>query len=215
MNSTRERVISLLGQGFSQAVVANTLGVQPSWVSQLLDDPDVRQQVQAARTNQLQERVEDDKTLEKMERRALKLLDDKMAFVRSPKEAASIFLALNKANRKTGSMAPETDAVALQQVNITLPKAAASIHIKLNQNNQVIEVEGRSMATLPSRALPSLASSKQAAIEAAPVPTIFEIQQATQKRLQHEDTTRADAALDMLPAIKDIEVMLDGVPCVL
>jgi hypothetical protein len=210
MNSTRDRVISLLGQGYSQSVVASACGVSASWVSQLVTEPDVHEEVMRLRTGQLTERVEADKTLDGLEARALKLVGDKMAFVRSPMEAAKIYATLNKATRKTATNSPENDSNSVQSVTITLPRAAAAIHIQLNQNNQVIEVEGRSMATLPSRALPSLASSRAELLMADDVLTEAE---ATQHRLQYADAVKANVVLDNVQ--KELEVMIGGVRCVI
>jgi len=212
MNSTRDRVISLLGQGFSQTAVAAACGVTSSWISQLVDEPEVREEIMRLRSGKLEEAVAADKDLDSLERQALKLVGEKLPFVRSPMEAARIFATLNKANRKMANSNPEQDAVSLQQVNIVLPRAAASIHIQLNSNNQVVEVEGRSMATLPSRALPSLAASRATEASYKAVPTVQDIKEATAKRLQQQDAVKASAILD---SIKSVETVIDGVPCVL
>lgn len=211
-NSTRDRAISLLGQGFSQSQVAIAIGVTDSWISQLVTEPEVHDEISRLRSGALQEKVEADKTLDDLEKRALKLVADKLPFVRSPMEATKIYATLNKANRKTAAVNPEHDKNTAVTVNITLPKAAAGIHIQLNQNNQVVEVEGQSMATLPSRALPSLAS--RVAQQALPstvssVPSIQDIQAVTRKRLQDADGERAAAVL------RNLEILIDGVPCVL
>jgi hypothetical protein len=215
MNSTRDRVISLLGQGFSQTMVATACGVTPSWVSQLVDEPEVREEIARLRAGSLQEKVAADENLDKLEKKALQMLESKLVYTRNPVDAARIFALLNKATRKTANSNPEHDAVAIQQVNIVLPKAAAAIHIQLNQQNQVIEVEGRSMATLPSRALPSLAATREQEKLAAPVPTIYDIQKATQERMQKQDAARAEEVLDKVASSKNLEVMINGVPCVL
>jgi hypothetical protein len=52
-----------------------------------------------------------------------------------------------------------------QMVTLVLPKAAA-VQILMNSSNQVTEVNGRSMATLPSRALPALSAERAAVSDA-------------------------------------------------
>lgn len=212
MDSKRDRIISLLGQGYAQATVASALGITASYVSQVAEEDDVREQVSQLRVGKLQERVEDDVKLEALERKSLQMIADKMPFVKSPMEAARIFQTLNSAKRKTANSVQENDANSVETVTITLPKSAASIHIQLNQNNQVIEVEGRSMAPLPSRALHNLRQPVEVIqdMRVSALPATKESKQAeTTKRLNAQDSIAAARRLETL------EVMIDGVACVL
>lgn len=197
-NAIRDRAISLLGSGYGQSQVALALGVTDSWISQLVGESDAFDEIGKLRSAQLFERVEVDKNVDEIEKLALQKVKDKLVFVKSPVEAARIYSILNGAKRKAANTNPVDDKNNSQTVTITLPKASAGLHIQLNQNNQVIEVEGRSMATLPSRALPSLAASNAQTI-----------QQETMKRLETADSERANHVL------KNLEVVIDGVPCVL
>lgn len=211
MNSTADRIVSLLGQGYSQATVAAALGVTPSYVSQVAETPEVREEVSRLRVGKLQERVVDDETLETTERRALKLISDKMVFVKSPAEAANIFKILNNAKRKTAANAPENDAASIESVTIVLPKSAAAIHIQLNGNNQVIEVEGRSMAPLPSRALHNL----RRPVEELPAMEVTRLVDASEQRSETTKRLNKDDALAAARRLSNLEVIIDGVPCVL
>lgn len=212
MHSQRDQVVSLLGQGYSQTTVASALGVTPSWVSQIADED--REKVATLRVGKLQERVADDTNLDDLERRALKLVADKLPFVRSPMEATRIYATLNAAKRKTANNTPDTDSASVETVTITLPRAAAAIHIQLNAKNQVISVEGQTMAPMPSRAIPGLqAMLPVQQIEDLQVlqlpPSREDPRAAITARLQKQDAVTAALR------IRDLEVVIDGVTCVL
>lgn len=153
--ATRDKIIAYLGQGIQQSIVATSCGVTPAYVSQLLELEEVRLEVAAIRAKQLDSAVDTDSSIERIEKMALKAIESKLTFVRSAIEAAKIFQILNNAKRKTSSTDQASDALAAQQVTVVIPRGAA-IHFKLNDSNQVIEVEGRTMAPLPSKALPAL-----------------------------------------------------------
>lgn len=192
-----DRIVSLLGQGFPPAQVAAAVGVTPAYVSQVLDISEHREKVAVRRAAVLEESAALDVKLNSLEQKALKLIEDKMFFVRSPLEAARIFSTLNSAKRRTQQGDPTQDVAAITQVNIVLPRAA-SVHIQLNNNNQVIEVEGQTMAPLPSRALPALAASiKESAV--------IDIKE----KLKQQDSVRANKLLN------DLTVVIDGVERVL
>lgn len=175
---TKEKLLGLLAAGVSQTSAALAIGVSDGYVSQLLDDPIFSGLLSQKRVDKLENAVAFDTSLAKVEERALKALDTKLAFVRNPLEAARIFQILNTAKQRTQLTGATAEALGAQQVTIVLPKAA-SVQISMNSSNQVIEVQGRSMATLPSRALPALAQD------------II----AKQKKLDSDDAARAQELL--------------------
>lgn len=154
----REKLVSLLASGVGQRQAAMAVGVSDSYVSQLLEDSAFSSALAARSAEKLQGAIQHDDHVESIEAKALKAVETKLPFVRNAMEAARIFQILNSAKKRAiadGGQRPE--ALGAQQVSIILPRAA-QVHIQLNSNNQVTEVSGRSMATLPSRALPDLAT---------------------------------------------------------
>lgn len=206
--STRERIISYLGQGIQQSVVATSCGVTPAYVSQLLELPEVREEIAQLQAAKLEGALETDSKIETVEAMALKAIHDKLPYVRSAVEAAKIFATLNGARRKAAPSGAGNDVLAGQQVTIVLPKGAA-VHFKLNQSNQVIEVDGRAMAPLPSRALPALQKSRLGVTDLEPLPIQAPATPAHVTEHHKQDTARANNIL------RDLTTVLNGVTVVL
>lgn len=205
-----DKIIHLAGQGIAQIVIAEACGVSPSYVSQVLELPESQQAVALARSKKLDAAVEMDSRLESVEMKALKMVENKLPFVRNAAEAAKVFQTLNAAKRRT---APGGNDVAggVQQVTLILP-AAARLMFKVNETNQVIEVEGRSMAPLPSKALAGLAANKSPApqdVAAKAIPEISHTESEYRQRIEESDKVRAGRIL------QDLETHINGVRVVL
>lgn len=205
--STREKIIAYLGQGIQQSIVASSCGVTPAYVSQLLELEEVRTEVAELKAKQLQVALDVDSTIERVEAEALRQIEKKLPFVRSAVEAAKVYSTLNAAKRKASSAASSEDVIAAQQVTIIVPRGAA-LHFKINANNQVIEVEGRTMAPLPSRALPDLQRSKLAtASDKSEVQDVVALEHKA--RATAADEKRATSVLN------DLTTFMNGVAVVL
>lgn len=157
----REKLASLLAAGVTKTAAALAVGVDPSYLSQLLEEEPFRAAIAEKSAGRIQEDLAHDDTIESTEAQALKILAGKLPFVKSAGEAAKIFSILNKAEKRASPSHQSQDAAGMQQVSIVIPKAA-KVNIQVNAQNQVIDVEGRSMTPLPSSALPKLLADKQA-----------------------------------------------------
>lgn len=157
VDPTREKLLGLLAAGVSQTSAALAVGVTDGYVSQLLSEQEFSAALVEKRGASLSAAVEHDAKIESVEAKALRAVETKLPFVRNAIEAARIFQILNSSKRRLEAGSSGGDSLGAQQVTIILPRAAA-VQITMNTLNQVIEVQGRSMATLPSRALPSLAT---------------------------------------------------------
>lgn len=153
--SIRERIIDLLGQNIQQSLVAQAVGVTDSYISQLLVEEGVIEAIAARKAGRLEAAIKKDDSIESLELAALEIVRAKLPFTKSSLEAVRVFQVLNTA-RKAAQASQGADSAGVQIVQITLPRAA-NVMIQMNAQNQVIEVAGRSMATLPSRSLPALA----------------------------------------------------------
>jgi hypothetical protein len=193
----KDRVISLLGQKVRPQVVAEACGVSPGYISQLLAMPDVQAEVARLRTDTLEADLKADTQVSHVEGLALKKLEATIQLVRNPLEAARIFQIVNNAKRKALSTAGAQDINGGDVITITLPAAVtAQVLIKTNAQNQVIDVDGRSMAPLPSRLLASLRKPAQVA-EVQPLPDKLQIQDVANK------------------VLAEMVTVIDGVRCVL
>jgi len=141
----------MLGQGLSATQVASAVGCDDSYISQLLADENISNQIQALRAENFSKYVEQDRLLDQAEAKALEKLSSLAGFISKPTEAARVYSILNAAKRRTVDQVNQQQAVA-QTVALDLP-AAARVRFTLTNDKQVIEIEGRSMTTMPARNL--------------------------------------------------------------
>lgn len=151
-----DKLLGFLAAGASQTVAASAAGCSDGYVSQLVQEPWFLERLAELRSSRLSADIKHDDLLAETERRALEAVNAKLPFIKSAADAARVFSILNSARRQVAAdSAASAGSAAVQQVTIVLPQAAAA-RIKINSSQQVIEVEGRSMAPMPSRALPAL-----------------------------------------------------------
>lgn len=156
LRSAPSQLLALLASGVPAANAAMALGLTELEVATALADPEFSAALAAERGEKLEAAIAHDGKIESVEEKALKVLEQKLPFVRNPLEAARIFQILNSSRKRTATdSGANQQSLGAQSVNIVLPKAA-QVLISMNSLNQVIEVQGRSMATLPSRNLPGL-----------------------------------------------------------
>jgi hypothetical protein len=203
--STRDKIIGYAAKNINPGIIASSCGVTPAYVSQLLELQDVRDEIARLKSGELEVALEADSTLERLETKALKIMEQKLPFVKSAVEAVKIAQTLNGMKRKAETGNTDTDVLAAQQVIVVIPKGAA-LHFRTNENNQVIEVEGRAMAPLPSRALPDL--QKRLALQNQQ-PVTDMLVPDYQARNAAKDQQRAASILrDLTTSIDGVEVVL-------
>lgn len=174
----KERIIEMLGQGLSATQVANAVGCDDSYISQLLADETVSAQVSALRAEAFSKYVDQDKRLDAAEAAALDKLASLATYITKPTEAARVYGILNAAKRRTVDSVNQQQAVA-QTVALDLP-AAARVRFTLTNDKQVIEIEGRSMTTMPARNLASQLEQRNATrMLDMKIPTVLDIKSET------------------------------------
>lgn len=149
--STEERALALLGKGVPPIAVAQTLGVDPSRITQLLGQEEFAQKVIELKYNELSKHTLRDGFIDELEDKLLEKLKDSLVFMTRPMEILKAFSILNAAKRR-GNTTSETltgkqDIVQLTIPTIILQKFVTNIH------NQVIQVENQSLLTIPSSQL--------------------------------------------------------------
>lgn len=161
-----QKLLGFLSSGVPPAAAASAAGVDPSYVSQLLDNESFRLALYEKSAERLEQDVKHDSRIESVEAKALAAIEQKLPFIRSAMEAAKIFQILNNSKKRamTKNAAPES---GLGSVTIVLPRAiATSLDLRVNTQQQVIEVAGRTMAPLPSKNLPEILAARQKQIAA-------------------------------------------------
>jgi len=200
------KLLGLLGAEVSQTAAALACGVSDGYVTQLLKDPEFVRALGNVRSVKIEAAVKHDAQIDSVEAKALQAVENRLPLVRNASEAARIFQILN-ASKRHATAGSNTAAPGAQQVNIVLPRAA-SVHISMNSQNQVIEVEGKTMATLPSRSLPGLATD--VAAKTATAKDVLKA--ATIASAAKKDTEKAS---QLLSNLDPLVTMIGGVQRVL
>lgn len=147
--ATKERALSLLGSGIPPSAVANALGVEPSYITQLMSDNGFADAVAEKKFVALSKHNERDGVIDSIEDGLLKKLQDNLVYMQRPMEILKSFQIINAAKRR-GQSAPEAlttkqDAITLTIPNVVLNKVTVNIH------NQVVKVGDKSLLTMPSK----------------------------------------------------------------
>lgn len=147
----KEKIIQMLGNGLTPSIISKALGCDPSYISQLMADEGIRLQVAEERIKDLDRAVKADDLADEIEFAALEKMRALLPFVSRPLDAARIYQTVNGAKRKTQEVtANSTPTAPLVQIQIS---QEAAVKFRLSSDQQVVEVDGRSMSTLPVREL--------------------------------------------------------------
>lgn len=147
----KDRIIEMLGHGVSAVQVAQAVGCDESYISQLLSSPEIFEAVSLAKAKHFSAYVEQDNFLDDAEKNALEKVATLIPFITRPSDAVRVYGVLNAAKRRTTDAATHANAVAAT-VSLDLPEASR-VRFTITADKQVIEIEGRSMATMPARTL--------------------------------------------------------------
>ena len=194
-------VIRYLAQGLSTSQIAGAVGCDESYISQLKADPEIQQQVQAQLAEATVKDVNFDDLLDTAEEKALRRIDASIGFAPLP-QALAAFRVLNSARRRKDgpAVAPTTTTV---NVVLTLPENALPRYV-VNKANEIVEVEGRTMASATPAALNTILQEKGMATDklAAAQSRVLEQAAARLSSLsiipQRKPRTLASLSIDML-----------------
>lgn len=170
----------MLAQGLQPSVVAGTIGVEESYVSQLMSDEDFAASVELMRVEQSQEDIDYDKKLERTEEGYLDKIEHRLP-VANLQQSLQAFKILNGAKRrKDRSMTPGLVNHGTI-VNITLPQAISPKYLT-NGNNEIVEVEGQTMISATPKALDAIIAQKKPALSVDQQETVTRLQVQTAER---------------------------------
>lgn len=183
----KEQAIALLSQGLSTSQVAAACGVSDSYISQLKAEPETQEAIQQASASATMVDMAFDNRLESAESLALERIEKTLAFANMG-QALSAFRILNAAKkRKDASLTPSQSVTV--NVSLTLP-AQASARYVVNTNNEIVEVEGKTMATATPKSLDLLLATRANAVSTD-----------TAKQLASSSLNRAANRLDTLQSM--------------
>jgi hypothetical protein len=158
----KERIIELLGRGIPAVNVAMAVGCDESYISQIVSQPGVADQISAMKMAHFAEFTELDDSVNEAEKAALTKLKQLVPFITKPAEAARVYSVLNAAKRRTADVANSSRDTPSTIVSIELPQAARVAFIT-DTNRQVIEIDSRPLVTMPAQSLVALSEQKRAA----------------------------------------------------
>jgi len=158
----KEQIQALLIRGLSQSAVAEAVGCDSSYVSQLMADDLFAAEVVAGRAKRVAGSVELDNKIDKYEELVLDRVGSLIPFISKVSDAARVFGILNAAKRKAAGVDPAAGSVATGvTVTLDLP-AAARVQFQLSGEKQVIEIDGRPLATMQAKSLSSQLEARRA-----------------------------------------------------
>jgi predicted transcriptional regulator len=179
----RDKAKELLGLNLPNNVVASAIGVSESQVSQWLSDEQFALEVQELKLTNFAEHATRDRKYNKLEDLVLQKLEEKLdsgLFFTSPREILSAITVLNKAVRRATPAELGAGAGNRTIVNLQLPENSAfAAKFILNGQNQVVEIAGRSMATMSARGVVKQLEEKVKNRENNPVATKKDVETAT------------------------------------
>jgi hypothetical protein len=149
--STESRALTLLGQGIAPEIVANSLGVSPSRISQLISDPEFAAQVADLRFQNLSKHNARDAAYDALEDDLLERMKNCLPMMYKPVEILKAIQVINQAKRR-GQSTP--DSIIQQQtiINLTLPTQIIN-NFKVNAQKQVTQIGSTDLITMQASTL--------------------------------------------------------------
>jgi len=144
-----DKIVELLGAGTPAHVIAQVVGCDPSYISQLGSREDIVARVSEIRASRAAEMVQHDNNIGALEQVALERMGRLLPLQTNLMQVTKVFQVLNAAKKSSDMGIAGNAAQPGTIVTIHMP-AAAQVHFKLTSDQQVIEIEGRSMVPLPS-----------------------------------------------------------------
>ena len=148
-----EKIKDLLGSGLSNEVVANATGVSPSYVSQLMSNPEFASEIASKRSAILTANSARDREIDSIEDDLIVILKDQVSngLFYKPREILQAFSIINRATRR-GVINPSGANQGSVVVNLNLPTVVVK-NFTVNAQSEVVEIDGQSMVTMPSSQL--------------------------------------------------------------
>lgn len=161
--STESRALALLGSGISPSVVAASLGVSESRISQLLSDDAFATQVATLRYEALQKHNARDSSYDSLEDKLLEKMEDCIPLMHRPMEILKAISVINAAKRR-GSSTPDSITEKQQIIQLQIPIQIIN-KFTTNLEGQVTTIttaqKEQSLLTIQSGSLDSLIKEKR------------------------------------------------------
>ena len=150
-----EAVLKLLSDGFASHIVASTLGITESAISQHLAKDEFRAELAARKSVLLGKYKKLDNLYDEVELELLEKLKSSAFMFTRPGEITAALAKLNAMKRRLGASDNSPAAQATTIVNINMPTAIIHKFVTTQQGH-IVGVDEKSLVTMPSNALAKL-----------------------------------------------------------
>lgn len=167
----QDKILKLLGSGLAPAVVATTVGCEPSYISQLLASESFALEVAKLRCADIEEDLARDNKYDQLEDKLLEKLNNVLVFMVRPRDILQAIQVINNAKRRSLGSNQSPNEGKTVHVHLSLPVSVIQ-QFQLNKENEVISVEGRVLANMPAATLMKSLEDKRAQNEQKSMPTL-------------------------------------------
>lgn len=155
------RICKLLGQGIEAHRVASALGVDASYISQLLADDTFKERVQELKLANLTESTARDKRYDGIEDRLLAKIEgdidnNPLAFKTTSEKVRALSM-VNGLKRRGANADMAVSTINQTVVQLVLPTQLMSRYVK-DINNQIVQAGDKNLLTMQSGSLESFAA---------------------------------------------------------
>lgn len=173
----KDKIIEFLCHGVPTLQIAEAVGCDPSYVSQIKALPEVAERIAASVTAATVEDIQHDDRMDRVEQLALERIERTIQFANFG-QALAAFKVLNTAERRNRPSASSQPNITNNlTVNLTLPSVALPNYVK-NSKNEIIEVEGKTMLTATPRSLDAVLAARAAENTPKHLPQITDVEKA-------------------------------------
>lgn len=159
-HSTRTaKLLEYVKAGVTNTEIALALGITPGAVTQLLDTPEVSEEIRKIREEQLKKSSTIDSKYDDIELKLLGQLEKTTPLLMRPMEIAKVLATVNAAKRR--GVAHTENSGPAKVVQLTIPVALQAKFV-VNGANQVISAGEQTLVTMPSGNIAKLAETKNA-----------------------------------------------------
>lgn len=163
--ASKDQIVSLLGLGLSNTEVALAVGVEPSYITQLMADDEFAAEVTTKRAAALTANSRRDASIDTIEDKLLnkleEIVDNQQLY--KPMEVLRAASVVNQMKRR-GVQASSGSTVINNIVNLTLP-AAVKRQYTLNNQSEVVDTDGQTLVTMPTSTLLKELANKRSSDE--------------------------------------------------
>lgn len=146
-----QQIQDLLGTGLSPEVVASAVGCTESYVSQLMSDEAFAAIVIEKRSKALTKNNERDLSIDELEDKTIRKLNQVIDMVHKPMELMHLFKAINSAKRR--GIQPQHQATQRQQVVVLAIPERVKSQFRLSANREIIDHGEQTLVTMDSQTL--------------------------------------------------------------